>query len=78
MIFIHPRQLSSGQAEVVKVLSGDLVAGYCLLVDPAGKPSFLLEVSQPRTYYQSSQLVMNYLIVALASSTTIFSLMTFS
>jgi len=54
------------------VLSGDLVAGYCLLVDPAGKPSFLLEVSQPRTYYQSSQLVMNYLIVALASSTTIF------
>jgi signal transduction histidine kinase len=74
--FVRSQLLASDQP-VVQVVSTNLVAGYGLLKDPIGNSSYILEISQPRTFYQNSQVILNYLIISLVSSTAIFSLMTF-
>ncbi len=70
-------QLLQSDKPASMVLGSDLVAGYTLLKDLQGSPTFFTEVTQNRTIYQSSQIILNYLIISLVSSTAIFTLMIF-
>lgn len=70
-------QLKTSTQPVVRILSTDVVAGFGVLKDPLGNPVFYIEMDQPRTYFQNSQLILNYLIITMVSSTAIFALMIF-
>ncbi len=74
--FVRSELLQSDEPASM-VLSNDLIAGFSLVSDLQGEPSYMIKVTQNRTLYQSSQVILNYLIISLVSSTAIFSLMIF-
>lgn len=76
-VFSIQNQLIESGQPVVQIISNDLVAGYGLLKDPLGNPGYIIQIDQLRTYYQNSQMILNYLIITVVSSTVIFSIMTF-
>lgn len=76
-VFSIQNELSVSGQPTVQIVSNDLVSGYGLLKDPLGNPGYIIRIDQPRTYYQNSQMILNYLIITVASSTVIFSTMTF-
>ncbi len=52
-------------------------AGYVLLNDYQGQPSYILRIDQARTLYRNSQLVLRYLYIILISGTVLFGLIVF-
>ncbi len=72
------QDLTINSTPVTQIISETEMGGYALLRDPLGKPIFLFEVLQSRTTFESSQLIINYMIIAVVSSAAIFSLMTYA
>lgn len=56
----------------VRPLSADKIAGYAILKDISGKPTLLLRVSEPRSIFAQGQASLDYLILAILVTGTVF------
>ncbi|MBD3886778.1 GAF domain-containing protein [Phormidium tenue FACHB-886] len=66
---------NSAKAVVIQPLSEEMVAGYALIKDITGKPTFLLRVTESRDVYAQGQATSNYLILAILLTGSVFSVL---
>ncbi len=66
--------LNQTVTSVIVPIDENNLSAFLLFNDIYGKPAYILQVSQPRVIYYSGQLVTNYLMVFLVTSSFIFGL----
>ena len=66
--------LNQGATSIVVPIDENNLSGFILINDIYGKPAYILRLTQPRIIYYSGQLVTNYLMIFLVTSSFIFGL----
>ncbi len=65
-------ELNEHEGNIVRPLTGNLVAGYTIIKDVYGRPALWLRLEMPRDIYAQGRLTMNYFFIALLAISVVF------
>lgn len=68
--------LSDDKPEFVQPFNEELIAGYTVIDDVAGKPALILRAEMPRPVYAQGQSALRYLVIAILAASLIFMVVT--